>query len=311
MLRWFPLMLLLCGLAAAQAPAADASKKSAFDKPTMEAYLRHQFLIPSTMTVTIDDPKPSAVPGMMEIKVLVTDGKNPQEVLFLASKDGQKVIQGKVFDITQNPFRSDLDLLKTEFQPSVGTPGAPVVLVVFSDFQCSFCREEAKMLRQNLIQNYPTKVRLYFKDFPLEQIHPWSKSAAIAGRCIFRQAPASFWDYHDWVFEHQGEIASADALKTKLLEWAGTKQLDTLQLNRCIDTKATEKEVDQSIAEGRALQLNSTPTLFVNGRRLVGQLPWQQLRAVIDAEIEYQKTAKNAGEDCGCELKQPIPAASK
>jgi protein-disulfide isomerase len=310
-------MLVVCALSFAQEPSAKNvkneknEKKSALDKPTMEAYLRHQFLISSTMQVLIEEPKPSSVPGMMDLKVIVTDGKNPQEVSFLVTKDGQKVIQGKVFDIAQNPFRSDLDLLKTEFQPSIGTPGAPVVLVLFSDFQCSFCGAEAKMLRQNLLQNYPSKVRLYHKDFPLEQIHPWSKAAAIAGRCIFRQNPAAFWEYHDWIFDQQSQVISPEGLKLKLLEWAPTKNLDVLQLNRCLDTRDTEKEVDQNLAEGRALQLSSTPTLFVNGRRMVGQIAWQQLRGVIDAEIEYQKTAKNAGEDCGCEIKPSVPLIAK
>ena len=187
-------MLMVCALSFAQEPQAKNAKmeknenKSALDKPTMEAYLRHQFQIPSTMQVQIDEPKPSSVPGLMDLKITVTDGKNPQVVSFLVTKDGQKFIQGKVFDIAQNPFRQDLDLLKTEFQPSIGTPGATVVLVMFSDFQCSFCAAEAKMLRQNLIQNYPTKVRLYYKDFPLEQIHPWSKAAAIS-----RRRPAPSW----------------------------------------------------------------------------------------------------------------------
>ena len=77
-----------------------------------------------------------------------------------------------------------------------------------------------------------------------------------------------------------------------------------------LGTRATEADVDRSLAEGRALKVNSTPTLFVNGRRLVGQLAWPNLRQIIDYEIDYQKTAKNAGEDCGCEVKLPSPLAN-
>ena len=62
---------------------------------------------------------------------------------------------------------------------------------------------------------FPTQVRVYFKDFPLEPIHPWAKPAAIAGRCVFRQKPAAFWDFHDWIFEHQGEI-TVENLKDKV-----------------------------------------------------------------------------------------------
>ncbi len=309
--RWFfPWTLVVCTALLAQTPAPPKPPKSAFDKATFEAYLRHQFLLSAQMQVQIAEPKPAQIGGLMEVPVTVTDGKNPQHVTFFVSKDGQKVIQGKVFDINDNPFREELSLLKTEFQPSIGTPGATVVLVEFSDFQCPYCKEEAKLLRQNLVQNYPKQARLYFKDFPLEQIHPWSKMASIAGRCVFRQEPAAFWNYHDWIFEHQAEM-TADNLKTKVLEWAGAQKLDLLQLTRCLDTRATEAEVNKNAAEARALQVNSTPTLFVNGRRLAGQLNWPQIKNIIDTEIEYQKTAKNAGEDCGCEFKLPIPSASR
>jgi protein-disulfide isomerase len=220
-------------------------------------------------------------------------------------------MQANVWDIATNPFKPQLDKLKTEFQPSFGTPGATVVLVLFSDFQCPFCKEEANTLRQNLLSAYPKQVRVYFKDFPLEAIHPWAKAAAIAGRCVFRQSPGEFWTYHDWIYAHQGEI-TAENLKDKVMDWAKTsKEVDALQLGRCIDTKATEAEVNKNVAEGKALGVNSTPTLFVNGRMLAERVDWPALRSIIDNEIEYQKTARNAGEDCGCELKLDMPGVPK
>ena len=108
-----------------------------------------------------------------------------------------------------------------------------------------------------------------------KQIHPWAKAASIAGRCIYHQSPTAFWKYHDWIYDHQGEI-NPDNLKTQVMDFAKTAQdVDGLQLGRCIDTKATEAEVDASIAEGHALHVDATPTLFLNGRRLVGNYPWQ------------------------------------
>jgi len=80
-----------------------------------------------------------------------------------------------------------------------------------------------------------------------------------------------------------------------------------LQLNRCIDDKATEKEVDANAEEAVALQVDGTPTLFVNGRRIPGGADWPNLKRVIDAELEYQKVAKDAGENCGCEVKLDVP----
>ncbi len=282
-----------------------AVKKTALDKPTMEAYVRHLFVWGPQIEVKVSDPKPSNIPGFLEVTVHAAMGNASQDFPFYISKDGQKILQGNIFDVTQNPFKKELDKLKTESQPNFGAPGAPVVLVEFTDFQCPYCREEAKVLRDNIVSAYPKQARVYFKDFPLVQVHPWAKDAAIAGRCIFRQSQPVFWQYHDWMFEHQADI-TPENFKDKVLEFAKGKEIDTLQLTRCMETRATEAEVDKSIAEGRSLGVTSTPTLFINGRRIVGRSDWASLRTIIDYEIEYQKTAKNAGEDCGCELKIPI-----
>jgi protein-disulfide isomerase len=294
-------------LFAAAGPSQDVQKKSALDKAALEAYVRHLYVMKPEIKVQVADPKPSQVPGFVEVVVHASLGNASQDFPFLVSKDGSKILQAAVYDINSNPFKPDLDKLKTEFQPSLGTPGAPVVLVTFSDFECPHCKDEAVMLRQNLLTAYPTQVRLYAKDFPLDSIHQWARPAAIAGRCVFRQNASSFWSYSDWIFAHQADI-TAPNLKDKVMEWAkGEKDIDVLQLGRCMDTKATEAEVDKNVAEGRALDINATPTLFVNGRRIAQVIDWTNLRGIIDYEIEYQKTAKNAGEDCGCELKLDVP----
>ncbi len=189
------------------APSQSVPKKSALDKATLEVYVRHLFVMDQRVTVQVLDPKPSTdLPGFQEVTVHMTAGNQSQDAKFLVSKDGQKILQANVYDINNNPFKRDLDKLKTELEPNLGTPGAPVVLVEFSDFQCPYCKEEATMLRQNLLTAYPKQVRLYFKTFPLESLHPWAKSAAIASRCVYRQQPGAFWDFHDWIFAHQAEI---------------------------------------------------------------------------------------------------------
>jgi len=283
------------------------AKKSALDKATLEAYVRHVFVWNSQVKVEIGDPKPSDLPGFSEVEVHASQGAASADETLYVSKDGQKIVRGAVFDVAQNPFKPQLDKLHTDLQPSMGTPGAPVVIVLFSDFECPFCKEEAKSLRTNLLATYPKEVRLYFKELPLATIHPWAMPAAIAGRCIFRQNPAAFWDYHDWIYEAQTDV-TADNLKSKVLEYVKGKQIDPLQLEHCMDSKATQAEIDKSVAEAKALGVAGTPTLFVNGRMLTGaSAQWASLRSVIDYEIEYQKTAKNAGEDCGCEVKLSTP----
>jgi protein-disulfide isomerase len=287
-------------------PSTPAAKKSALNRAALEAYVRHLFVWGPQIQVTVDEPKPSQLPGFLEVGVHATAGNARQDEKFYVSQDGQKIVRGQVFDVNLNPFKPELDKLKTEFQPSFGTPGAPVVLVIFSDFQCPYCREEAKMLRENVVATYPKQVRVYFKDLPLEQIHNWAKPAALAGRCVFRQNAGMFWRYHDWVFEAQDKL-TAENFRDKVMEFANQNDLDSLQLRQCLDTKATLAEVEKSVAEARELRVMSTPTLFVNGRRIPARIGWPELKQVIDFEIEYQKTAKNAGEDCGCEVKLPTP----
>jgi protein-disulfide isomerase len=185
-----------------------------------------------------------------------------------------------------------------------------VSIIIFSDFQCGYCAQEGRMLRENLLQTYPEQVRLYFKDFPLDQIHPWARLAAIAGRCVYRESEEAFWNYHDWVFANQAELDPAN-FKTKFLEFARSLgKLDDFKLGNCLDKRVTEAEVDRSVAEGRALQVNSTPTLFINGRRISAQIPWQNLKQVIDFELEHQKSTHTAGESC-CAVKLPVPVEQK
>jgi protein-disulfide isomerase len=295
----FPLVASLCLFSL----AAQVKTKPAFDKPKFEASVRHLLLPDPRVEVSIDDPKPSAVAGLKQVDVHLTFQGHPQNYVFWISDNGQEVVYGKMFDINHSPFKGDLDKIHTDLSPSFGTPGAPLVLVLYSDFECPACKEEAKELRENIVKTYPTEVRVYFKDFPLESIHPWAKPAAICGRCVFRQVPLAFWDFYDWAYEHQSEI-TADNLKDKVLEFAKTKNLDTLQLSRCMDTKATEGEVDKSIAEGKTLEIDQTPTLFINGRRIPGSIPWQNLKQIIDAELPYAKASPETGEKC-CEVKIP------
>ena len=306
------LILLAAGSAllaqTSQSPASPAKKVSALDKATMEVWLRHLFVWPAPIEVQVEDAKPGPMAGFYEVKIRGTSGPQSQEETFYVSKDGQKIFRGSVYDVTQNPFKEDLDKLKTEMRPGFGTPGAPVVIAEFSDFECPFCKEEAKTLRDNIVKTYPKEVRVYFFDFPLEQLHPWARAAANAGRCVFKQSASTFWDYHDWIFDHQADV-TADNLKSKVLEFAQGKQLDAAQLGSCIDTKAADADVQHTIDMGHSLGVNQTPTIFVNGRRLAGTIPWNDLKAVIDYEIGYQKTAKNAGEDCGCDVRLPTPGA--
>jgi protein-disulfide isomerase len=269
-----------------KAPAVPPSSTGAFNKAEFEAYLRYLDLYRVPVTYKIDDPKPSKdVSGFSEVQVHLTFEGGSKDELYYVSRDGQTFIQGEVYKLNRNPFQANLDRLALADAPSFGPAKAPVTIVEFGDLQCPDCRMEAPVLRHNVPDKFADKVRVYFKDFPLESIHPWSRAAAIAGRCVYHQSGDAFWKFYDWMYENQPEI-DADNLKSKVTGWAGQNNLDTLQLGRCLDTKATEPEVNRSIAEGRALELRGTPTLFINGRK-IGGLQWPDLELLINTELQH------------------------
>ncbi|MCL4794130.1 MAG: DsbA family protein [Bryobacteraceae bacterium] len=283
----------------------QAAGKSALDKPTLEAYLRHLLLWNPQIQVSISDAKSAPMPGFKEFTVTGSYGEARIDEVFYVSDDGSRIVRGAVYDVNESPFKSELSKLTTDLHPSMGAPGAPVVLALFSDYQCSYCRQEAKQLRANLLKTFPTQVRLYFKDFPIDAIHPWARYAAIAGRCVFRQDAPKFWDYHDWIFDKQGEV-TPENLKGRLMEWAGGSGLDVMQLGRCYDQRQTEAEVNASLAEARSLRVDSTPTLFVNGRKVPGSVSFAQLKAIIEFEIGHVEAAGKGGVKC-CEVALPTP----
>ncbi len=314
------LLLLSCAFAQApkKAPVPKAKSSIAtgntaippFNKPKLESFLRHLNLWTPDISVAIRDPQPSPeLPGFFQVEVRASLGERFSEQRYLVNKDLSRILRGDVFDLNANPFSKDLALINNGNAPSLGTPGAPVVVALYTDFQCPYCKEEAKILRANLIQKYPKQVRLYFHDFPLEQIHPWAKPAAIAARCAHRQGEENFWKFHDWAFEQQ-QTLSAETLRPLVMAWAPANGLDILQLTRCIDSKETEPDVEKDIAAAKALGLNSTPTLFINGRKLAGSVPWESVQRVIDIELKYQETAKNAGDTACCSVSLKAPGSN-
>jgi protein-disulfide isomerase len=262
--------------------------------------MRHLVLFLPGVHVRVDDPTPTPISGMKEVDMHLSFGQDEQVLQFYVTDDGRHVInisQGGVYDINQNPFQKDLEKLNTRNAPTFGRSGAPISLVMFSDFECPQCKIEAESLRKNLLVSFPTQVRVYFKDFPLESLHPWAKAAAATGRCVLEQGRDRFWDYHDWVYTNQNDI-KPDNFRYKIDDFARAEKLDAIRFGHYMDNPATEgAEVDHEIAEGKALHINEKPTIFVNGRRLVGSLTWDSLKAVIEADLEYESAlaARSAG----------------
>lgn len=262
------------------------SAPGALDKATFEKYLRHLELFRGNVMFKIDDPKPSKyLPGYSEVLVHLIFNNAEKDELFYISADGKTIIRGDVFTLGKSPFESNLDKLTLANQPSFGSANAPVTIVEFGDFECPDCKMEAPVLRHDLTEAFDGKVRVVFKNYPLESVHPWARAAAIAGRCVYQQGDPAFWKFYDWIYQNQDEI-TGDNLNMKILAWAGQNAIDTVKLGQCLDTKATEPEVNASIAEGRELGIQGTPTLFINGRK-IGGLMWPDLQLVINKELEF------------------------
>src|ERR1700724_3558161 len=108
--------------------------KSALDKTKMEDFVCLRRAVIPEVQAKIDDPKPSPVPNLLQVDVHFSYNGRSQDETFFVTKDGKDLVRGVVYDVAQNPFKADLDKLKTNLSPSLGTAGAPVVLIVFSDF---------------------------------------------------------------------------------------------------------------------------------------------------------------------------------
>src|SRR5262249_34998003 len=106
-----------------------------------------------------------------------------------------------------------------------------------------------------------------------------------------------FWDYFDWTYANQQTIG-ADNFVSKMQSFATEQGLDGMQLGRCVENKSTEADVDREVAEGHALQISATPTLFLNGRKLEGGMRWPTLEQLINLEIDHVAKAKDADKCC-------------
>ena len=165
--------------------------------------------------------------------------------------------------------------------PSLGSASAPVTLVEFSDFQCPFCQRVAPTLKQ-VKETYGDKVRVVWKDFPLTQIHPQAFKAGEAAHCAADQG--KFWEYHDRLFANQQALQPND-----LKKHAADLGLDATAFAACLDSSKYGERVRDGVAEGSRLGVNSTPTIYINGRVLSGAQPYETFVSVIDEELSKAK----------------------
>jgi len=161
--------------------------------------------------------------------------------------------------------------------PFKGPAKAPVTIVEFSDFHCPFCRRVIPTLAQ-LQSQYGEKIKLVFRDFPIESLHPGATKAHEAARCANEQG--KFWPYHDKLFAGPSN-ASPELFKGLAKEL----ELDALAFETCLGSGKYQAAIKQDIEEGNRVGVSGTPAFFINGRLISGAQPFEAFVRVIDDEL--------------------------
>lgn len=255
-------------------PAESAVQKK------VENFLRKLYAWGPSFRVKIGPLRNAPVSGFYEVSVEVSMGDQSDSAVIYVSKDGRYLFRGDVQDMDSDPLAAVRAQIHLANSPARGPADAQVTVVEYSDFQCPSCRQLYQALRE-IVPRYP-QVRFVFKDFPLVQIHPWAMTAAIAGRCAFEQNPDAFWKLHDSIFENQGVISAENAWQ-KMMDFAGQVGLNADSFRTCMASPEANQAVQANLREGQELKIANTPTVFVNGRRIVGGNA-----GVLDQYIRYE-----------------------
>ncbi|MBF0154322.1 MAG: thioredoxin domain-containing protein [Magnetococcales bacterium] len=167
------------------------------------------------------------------------------------------------------PVKGPEDLAK-------GPAKAPITIVEFSDFQCPYCRNIQATLNK-LFEQYPDKIRLVFRHYPLP-IHPLAAKASEAAQCAADQG--GFWAFHDALF-----ATEADPEIPLLKELAAKQKLDATKFNECLTSGKHAARIQSDLQDGENMGVSGTPAFFINGIPLVGARPLSEYKRVIDEEL--------------------------
>jgi protein-disulfide isomerase len=264
----------------------------------VEILVRQKANLPPGSSVVIGPRMPSDLPGYDNISVSFSaEGKTSRPVNFLLSKDGKTLAQFSKFDLTADPRT----MISDAGRPSRGGPErAPVIIVGFDDLECPFCARLHESIFPAITQRYGDKVRIVYKDFPLDQ-HPWAMRAAVDVNCLGAQSEKGYWNLVDYIHGHASDVGAdpKDAKSDKTLARAN-EQLDKLtkeqgefqkadlpKLEACL-TKQDTAAIEASKKVGEALNIDSTPTLFINGDKIDGAVPVDFLFGEIDDALRAE-----------------------
>jgi protein-disulfide isomerase len=172
--------------------------------------------------------------------------------------------------------------IETTDDPSLGPDDAIIKIVEFGDFQCPYCLEAFPTIK-SLLANYPSDVKVIFRDFPYAVNHPDALNAALAANCAYEQG--KFWQYHDLLFNNQSDLSVANL---KLL--ANQVPLDATKFNDCFDSRKYLAEIQNDLQDGISLGITGTPTFFINGIKAPGLITYETFETIMQ---EVQKIRAN------------------
>ena len=184
----------------------------------------------------------------------------------------------------QNPVKYELPVPELPRQtmpkapaPFTGPKDAKVVLVEFGDFECPYCSQAHRVVKE-LRQLYPNQLRVEYRHFPLEQ-HVRAKPAAIASECANQQG--MFWEYHDYLYENPRALQDSD-----LVNYAQKAKLNMSTFKTCLTSNRAAKAVRRDTEIAQKLGVDGTPSIYINGIKLIGLLPLPLIRVIIDHELK-------------------------
>jgi protein-disulfide isomerase len=283
--------------------AQSAGASSALDPETarrVRSEIRGRYSVPQQVQIELSDPKPGNTPGFDDLVITFRHDGKATTFDFLISKDRKTLARLEKIDISQN-LMSKIDI---KGRPIRGGASANVEIVNYDDFQCPFCARMHQALFPSLLQAYGNRVKIIYKDYPLVEIHPWAMHAAIDANCLGDQNGDAYWDFADYVHANRTAIGGQGPQEAFAnLDNAATTQatkyhLDLAKAQACFK-KQDDSAVEASIAEGNKLGVDSTPTLFINGEKITGVVPDDQLRAIVDRALAEAGAPARASTSAG------------
>ena len=163
-----------------------------------------------------------------------------------------------------------------------GNTEATLTLVEYSDFQCPACGAYYPVLKQ-LNQELGDKLRIVYRHFPLRQVHKNANLAAQAAEAAGKQE--KFWEMHDIIFEHPREWSESNGAKDIFIKYAKALNLDSGRFANDLDSREVKDAVDDDYQSGLDSRVNSTPTFFLNGKRIENPKGYDEFKKLIEGTL--------------------------